>query len=67
LEADPDLRGTDVAIYRLLRGGSWFTNPWFCRSASRLSLLPDDRYTDNGFRVCCLPRGPSTAARKTNV
>jgi formylglycine-generating enzyme required for sulfatase activity len=42
---------------RLLRGGSWFPVPHYCRSASRISSLPDSRLHDAGFRVCCLPPG----------
>lgn len=42
---------------RLLRGGSWFSVPRFCRSACRLSSPPGDRFDIVGFRVCCLPPG----------
>jgi formylglycine-generating enzyme required for sulfatase activity len=41
---------------RLLRGGSWYIHPGSCRSACRSWLLPDDRYHNLGFRVCCLPQ-----------
>ncbi len=41
---------------RLLRGGSWFTLPWLCRSAYRGDILPVFRNGDVGFRVCCLPQ-----------
>ena len=41
---------------RLLRGGSWISLPWYCRSASRINYRPDDRYNVIGFRVCCLPQ-----------
>jgi formylglycine-generating enzyme required for sulfatase activity len=41
---------------RLLRGGSWSNDPANCRSAYRVSLHPDDRYFNVGFRVCCLPQ-----------
>ncbi|MGK7907504.1 MAG: SAV_2336 N-terminal domain-related protein [Synechococcus sp.] len=45
---------------RLLRGGSWVNDPWYCRSASR---IVDSRGVINGlvgFRVCCVPpRAPS--------
>ena len=37
----------------VLRGGSWFNVPSFCRSAYRLSLLPDVRLSRIGFRVVC--------------
>jgi len=38
---------------RMLRGGSWNYRPAHCRAAYRLSL-PDFRFSDVGFRVCCL-------------
>jgi formylglycine-generating enzyme required for sulfatase activity len=39
--------------YRLLRGGSWLSHPWYCRSAFRLNLDPDNWSHDIGFRVVC--------------
>ena len=44
---------------RLLRGGSWFDLPRGCRSAYRYHFLPDDANDLVGFRVVCLPQGPS--------
>jgi formylglycine-generating enzyme required for sulfatase activity len=44
---------------RLLRGGSWFINPGYCRSAYRLHYRPDYAYFIVGIRVVCLPQGPS--------
>ena len=41
------------STYRVLRGGSWFTDPSYCRSASRNLNFPDYRHDVNGFRVCC--------------
>ena len=42
---------------RLLRGGSWNYDPWYCRSACRYGSTRDIRVNDVGFRVCCvLPR-----------
>ena len=39
---------------RLVRGGSWFTNPIGCRTAFRLDLnAPVDRNDFFGFRVVC--------------
>jgi formylglycine-generating enzyme required for sulfatase activity len=38
---------------RVLRGGSWNGNPRYCRSAFRNPFIPDIRYYDFGFRVCC--------------
>ena len=44
---------------KLLRGGSWLVIPGGCRSAFRLHSLPDDAGSSVGFRVVCLPQGPS--------
>ncbi len=44
---------------RLLRGGSWNGLPGLCRSACRFHDLPDDASFSVGFRVVCLPQGPS--------
>ncbi|MGB5968338.1 MAG: formylglycine-generating enzyme family protein, partial [Spirulinaceae cyanobacterium] len=38
---------------RVLRGGSWYDDPWACRSALRDDLIPDYRYYFYGFRVVC--------------
>jgi formylglycine-generating enzyme required for sulfatase activity len=44
---------------RLLRGGSWVGSPRFCRSAYRGLDQPDGADFNVGFRVVCLPQGPS--------
>jgi formylglycine-generating enzyme required for sulfatase activity len=44
---------------RLLRGGSWDSIPRNCRSAYRSHFRPDDALYVVGFRVVCLPQGPS--------
>jgi formylglycine-generating enzyme required for sulfatase activity len=44
---------------RLLRGGSWNCYPRDCRSAHRFHGLPGIAYYNVGFRVVCLPQGPS--------
>ena len=44
---------------RLLRGGSWSDDPWDCRSAYRGHDDPGFVNYDVGFRVVCLPQGPS--------
>ena len=36
---------------RVLRGGSWFNNPNYLRSAFRLWLTSDNRYSNFGFRL----------------
>ena len=42
---------------RIVRGGSWFLNPWYCRSAYRPRRNPGVRLNDVGFRlVLSLPR-----------
>jgi formylglycine-generating enzyme required for sulfatase activity len=37
--------------YRVLRGGSWNSYAWYCRSACRDRYQPDVRHASNGFRV----------------
>ena len=37
--------------FRVLRGGSWYRNANGIRSAFRITLSPDGRYNDVGFRV----------------
>jgi formylglycine-generating enzyme required for sulfatase activity len=44
---------------RLLRGGSWHNLPGDCRSAGRDRDQPANADLDVGFRVVCLPQGPS--------
>ena len=51
--------GTDDSESRLLRGGSWYFNPGYCRSAYRLHNQPGNALSRVGFRVVCLPQGPS--------
>jgi formylglycine-generating enzyme required for sulfatase activity len=42
---------------KVLRGGSWVSDPRDCRSPYRIRIHPDDRINSIGFRVCCLPHG----------
>jgi formylglycine-generating enzyme required for sulfatase activity len=51
--------GTDDSEPRLLRGGSWVDIPGCCRSAYRYHCLPVNVFDFVGFRVVCLPQGPS--------
>jgi formylglycine-generating enzyme required for sulfatase activity len=39
---------------KLLRGGSWYYAPRYCRSAFRHAASRGDRYHDLGFRVLCV-------------
>lgn len=48
------LRGSNNNI-RVLRGGSWFNDPWLCRSAYRIRYGPAVRHHSVGFRVVCSP------------
>jgi formylglycine-generating enzyme required for sulfatase activity len=47
----------DEGAERVVRGGSWYFYPRFCRCASRFNRYPDNDYNNIGFRVVCeLPR-----------
>jgi formylglycine-generating enzyme required for sulfatase activity len=50
----------------LLRGGSWYDDPGYCRSAFRGLDRPDDADDLVGLRVVCLPQGPSLNAETLN-
>jgi formylglycine-generating enzyme required for sulfatase activity len=45
--------GADENKLRILRGGSWRYNPWYCRSAYRNGDNPRVSNIDIGFRVVC--------------
>ncbi len=45
----------DENRYRVLRGGSWYLRPVYCRSATRSFLNPDSADYVIGFRVVCVP------------
>jgi formylglycine-generating enzyme required for sulfatase activity len=40
--------------FRLLRGGSWYNRPGYCRSAYRHHYSPDRQLSSFGFRVVCV-------------
>ena len=48
-----DPTGSASGDGRVLRGGSWYSNAWSCRSAGRDWSRPGGRYNDCGFRLCC--------------
>ena len=47
------------SMERVVRGGSWIDSPNICRSAYRSYCKPALAYYFIGFRVVCLPQGPS--------
>ncbi|QQS49444.1 MAG: formylglycine-generating enzyme family protein [Acidobacteriota bacterium] len=47
------LSGGDSSM-RVVRGGSFGNDAWYCRSAYRLDFVPDYRGHDLGFRVVCV-------------
>ena len=54
--SEPSASGTDPTgpasgDYRVLRGGSWGYNAWYCRSAYRYTANPVTAYVYYGFRV----------------
>jgi formylglycine-generating enzyme len=48
---DADPTGPAQGNERVIRGGSWYRNPRFCRSTFRKQYLPVTRCDDFGFRV----------------
>jgi len=46
-----DPNGPDSRVFRVLRGGAWYLQPWVLRSARRDSYPPRDRFHGYGFRV----------------
>jgi formylglycine-generating enzyme required for sulfatase activity/tRNA A-37 threonylcarbamoyl transferase component Bud32 len=51
-QSDLDPQGPDNGKRRVLRGGSWLSNPVACRSAFRDCVSPRYRYYGCGVRVC---------------
>jgi len=46
--------GSQSDMYRVLRGGSWYDFPWYCRAAFRGGATPDSSHISAGFRVLCV-------------
>ena len=44
-------KGPGSGPYRVMRGGSWFSDPGYLRAASRFFFDPDSRYFLIGFRL----------------
>ncbi len=44
-------KGSSNHSYRMLRGGGWTCEPWWCRVSRRYSLHPHGKYNDTGFRL----------------
>ncbi len=54
--AETDPEGAPSGAYRVLRGGSWSSPPWQCRSAYRHRFTADGRFNHLiGFRVVVEP------------
>ena len=48
-----DPTGPTSGLNRVLRGGSWGSYAWDCRTARRHSYNPSTRFYYYGFRLCC--------------
>jgi formylglycine-generating enzyme required for sulfatase activity len=47
--------GPSTGTNRIIRGGSWYLNALYCRSAIRHQNLPEYYHSTNGFRVVFTP------------
>jgi sulfatase modifying factor 1 len=52
-----DPAGPTLGSLRVLRGGGWFSDAAFCRSAFRYWIVPSYRYSLIGLRVALSPSG----------
>ena len=52
-DADLVRRESGQRGWKLLRGGSWFIIPHFCRAAYRYGFIPDVDEANYGLRPCC--------------
>jgi len=51
LSLDPEVTNADVGAFRVVRGGSWFDQAQYCRSAMRGRHHPGNRWSNLGFRL----------------
>lgn len=51
-----DPQGPDKGSYRVVRGGSWMQDGFYCRSTQRDKLDPEKSNDYTGFRVVCVIR-----------
>jgi formylglycine-generating enzyme required for sulfatase activity len=49
--ADGSAWTTGDCVHRVIRGGSWFNDPWFLTTATRVPSARDIRNDNRGFRV----------------
>ncbi|MBW7893714.1 MAG: SUMF1/EgtB/PvdO family nonheme iron enzyme [Opitutaceae bacterium] len=54
-----DYSGPASGTHRVLRGGSWWSDPQNCRSDHRHRAPPDRKHSALGFRVALVPAPPS--------
>jgi formylglycine-generating enzyme required for sulfatase activity len=47
--------GPSVGTLRVVRGGGWLSDAYYCRLNSRAYSRPNIRRSDLGFRVVCRP------------
>lgn len=50
-----DYAGPSVGTHRVLRGGSWWSDPQNCRSDHRHRAPPDRQHSALGFRIALVP------------
>ena len=53
--AQTNPQGPSSGSYRVLRGGSWFSNAGYCRVSDRLSIVPYDSLNGSGLRLVLVP------------
>ncbi len=48
-------KGPSMGQFRVLRGGSWYDRPSYCRVSYRRNCAPEERRFNNGFRLVHVP------------